>query len=254
MTTLGFDEYHESFTDGLQVLRYNRTTAYIPHLDWIDDPDLRENHDYMTSKKGTNRFATILLYMSDLDQSDGGETVFAEGWPADVPVGERVGKKEALRSLRESGEVDFLERGTWQEKMVADCRSRLSVKPRMARAVLFYSQHPNGEEDHASLHGGCPVLSSVNTKWAVSVPGVCFRGWGFLLYPVTVLTLTHPILILILILILPLCLPPRSKPLIGKSMGMEWTKSLLRRCTHQSKIRPQTQLAYDLSVFKRILD
>jgi hypothetical protein len=29
MKVLGFDTYIESFTDGLQVLRYNKTTAYI---------------------------------------------------------------------------------------------------------------------------------------------------------------------------------------------------------------------------------
>ena len=32
MDVLGFDTYIESFTDGLQVLRYNKTTAYVPHL------------------------------------------------------------------------------------------------------------------------------------------------------------------------------------------------------------------------------
>jgi len=137
-------------------------------LDWIDDPMGRETHDYITSKKGTNRFATILLYMSDLDDSDGGETVFTKGWP-DQPVGDRISKKDALNTLRESGEIDFLQRDSWQETMVANCRSRLSVKPHNARAVLFYSQHPNGEEDHASLHGGCPVLSEVNTKWAANL-------------------------------------------------------------------------------------
>jgi hypothetical protein len=36
MALLGFDEYLEGHTDGLQVLRYNLTTAYIPHMDWID--------------------------------------------------------------------------------------------------------------------------------------------------------------------------------------------------------------------------
>lgn len=50
--------------------------------------------------------------------------------------------------------------------MVADCRSRLAVRPHSGRAVLFYSQFPNGEEDTSSLHGGCPVLQG--EKWAVS--------------------------------------------------------------------------------------
>lgn len=35
-------------------------------------------HDYDTAHKGGNRFATILLYMTDLGEKDGGETVFTE--------------------------------------------------------------------------------------------------------------------------------------------------------------------------------
>jgi hypothetical protein len=34
---LGFDDYLESHGDGLQILRYNLTTAYTTHLDWIED-------------------------------------------------------------------------------------------------------------------------------------------------------------------------------------------------------------------------
>jgi hypothetical protein len=34
---LGFDEYWESHGDGLQILRYNLTTAYNTHLDYFED-------------------------------------------------------------------------------------------------------------------------------------------------------------------------------------------------------------------------
>lgn len=37
MKALGFDDYHESQTDGLQILRYNLTTAYTPHMDYLDN-------------------------------------------------------------------------------------------------------------------------------------------------------------------------------------------------------------------------
>jgi hypothetical protein len=104
--------------------------------------------------------------MSDLGEGDGGETVFKNGWPIDVPVEERKAKSQALEELRASGAASFLKTGSWEELMVADCRSRLAVRPHSARAVLFYSQHPNGEEDTSSLHGGCPVLHG--EKWAVS--------------------------------------------------------------------------------------
>lgn len=137
-----------------------------PHMDWIDDHNKREVHNFDSHRKGTNRFATILLYMSDLGEGAGGETLFKNAWPIDLPEDQRKSRDVALEELRESGEANFLKKGSWEETMVADCRSRLAVRPHSARAVLFYSQHPNGEEDTSSLHGGCPVLHG--EKWAVS--------------------------------------------------------------------------------------
>jgi hypothetical protein len=77
---LGFDKYEEAHADGLQILRYNLTKAYLSHSDWIDGSDQLE-HDHDSALKGGNRFATILLYMSDLGPNDGGETVFTDAWP-----------------------------------------------------------------------------------------------------------------------------------------------------------------------------
>ena len=89
MTTLGFDTYWESHTDGLQILRYNLTTAYNKHMDWMEiNPRLE--HDYDSGGRGGNRFATILLYMTDLGERDGGETVFTEAWPPGQPEDEHV--------------------------------------------------------------------------------------------------------------------------------------------------------------------
>ena len=159
MDILGFDAYEESLTDGLQVLRYNKTTGYYPHLDWIDDPRKKEEHNFDSAGVGSNRFATILLYMSDLEESDGGETLFSHGWPVGQPEEEHVHLNDALDTLRESGDVEgLLKRDSWEESMVANCRTRLAVRPHSSRAVLFYSQHPDGSEDKSSLHGGCPVI------------------------------------------------------------------------------------------------
>ncbi|KAL3800190.1 hypothetical protein HJC23_001111 [Cyclotella cryptica] len=168
MNVLGFDEYEESLTDGLQVLRYNKTTAYIPHLDWIDDYQKKEEHNYDSAGVGSNRFATILLYMSDLTEGDGGETVFSRGWPPELTEQEYVPFQAALTQLRESGDVaGILEEGSWEETMVARCRSRLAVRPHSSRAVLFYSQEADGTPDQKSLHGGCPVISG--EKWAANL-------------------------------------------------------------------------------------
>jgi len=164
---LGFDEFVDSMADGLQVLRYNATTAYISHMDWIDDNE--QEHDFDSAGVGSNRFATILLYMSDLDEGDGGETVFSEAWPIGQPEEEHVSIDEALRKLRNSGGVGMLAKGSWEEKMVAECRTRLAIRPNAARAVLFYSQHPFGAPDMSSLHGGCPVLTEEKVKFAANL-------------------------------------------------------------------------------------
>eukprot|EP00977_Amphora_coffeiformis_P004937 scaffold1055_cov165-Amphora_coffeaeformis.AAC.11 len=47
---------------------------------------------------------------------------------------------------------------------VGECQTQFAVKPRAGRAVLFYSQNPDGSKDGLSLHGACPVL--IGDKWA----------------------------------------------------------------------------------------
>lgn len=164
---LGYDEYWNGHDDGLQVLRYNTTQAYVQHDDYLSDGN--DSFDYDSTKKGGNRYATVLLYMTDLSKGSGGETVFSEAWPYDIPEHERKTIKTALRELRENGDADRagIAEGSWEEQMVALCRSRLAIQPYAGRAVLFYSQLPDGSMDRKAKHGGCPVLNG--TKWAANL-------------------------------------------------------------------------------------
>jgi len=176
---LGFDEYLESHSDGLQILRYNVSKAYNSHLDWIEDTTGQLKHDYDSGGTGGNRFATILLYMTDLGENDGGETVFPHGVPFNIPEEERITKQEAREQLRKSEQGNILKTGSWEEDLVATCRSKLAVRPHSSRAVLFYSQHPNGEVDKSSLHGACPVLSNQKfaaNLWVWNTPRTGFNG------------------------------------------------------------------------------
>jgi len=178
-SALGFDEYIDSHGDGLQILRYNVSKAYNSHLDWIDDPTGQLRHNFDSAGTGGNRFATILLYMSDLSEHDGGETVFPRGVPEQIPKEERVTKQQALEELRASERGSILKTGSWEEELTALCRSQLSVRPHSARAVLFYSQHPNGAVDKASLHGACPVLNDQKyaaNLWVWNTPRNGFDG------------------------------------------------------------------------------
>jgi hypothetical protein len=66
-----------------------------------------------------------------------------------------------------------------QQIQVVKCRSKLSIRPHSSRAVLFYSQYPNGAVDPASLHGACPVLNRQKyaaNLWVWNTPRQGFPG------------------------------------------------------------------------------
>ena len=47
------------------------------------------------------------------------------------------------------------------------CKTKMVIRPHSSRAVLFYSQKPNGEVDPMSTHGACPILSG--SKFAANL-------------------------------------------------------------------------------------
>lgn len=95
--SLGFDTYEEGVTDGLQVLRYNQTAAYIDHMDYIEDHNKQQPHNYDSAMLGSNRFATILLYFNDLSDEAGGQTVFPKIWPSSEAVSGHVNLQKVCR-------------------------------------------------------------------------------------------------------------------------------------------------------------
>ncbi|KAL3345893.1 hypothetical protein AABB24_024703 [Solanum stoloniferum] len=119
--------------EGLQILHYEVGQKYEPHYDYFLDE--------FNTKNGGQRIATVLMYLSDVDE--GGETVFpaAKGNYSAVPW--------------------------WNE--LSECgKGGLSVKPKMGDALLFWSMKPDATLDPSSLHGGCPVIKGnkwSSTKW-----------------------------------------------------------------------------------------
>ncbi|QCD91151.1 prolyl 4-hydroxylase [Vigna unguiculata] len=119
--------------EGLQVLHYEVGQKYEPHYDYFLD-------DFNT-KNGGQRIATVLMYLTDVEE--GGETVFpaAKGNFSSVPW--------------------------WNE--LSDCGKKgLSIKPKRGDALLFWSMKPDAALDPSSLHGGCPVIKGnkwSSTKW-----------------------------------------------------------------------------------------
>ncbi|KAI4381803.1 hypothetical protein MLD38_007842 [Melastoma candidum] len=119
--------------EGLQILHYEVGQKYEPHYDYFND-------EYNT-RNGGQRIATVLMYLSDVEE--GGETVFpqAKGNVSGVP---------------------------WWNELSQCGKGGLSVKPMMGDALLFWSMKPDATLDESSLHGGCPVIKGnkwSSTKW-----------------------------------------------------------------------------------------
>ncbi|PKA60411.1 prolyl 4-hydroxylase [Apostasia shenzhenica] len=116
--------------EGLQILHYEVGQKYEPHYDYFLDE--------FNTKNGGQRIATILMYLSNVEE--GGETIFPSA---------KV-NRSSYNELSECG------------------KQGLSVKPKMGDALLFWSIKPDAALDPSSLHGGCPVIRGnkwSSTKW-----------------------------------------------------------------------------------------
>ncbi|KAH1058688.1 hypothetical protein AAZX31_02G042000 [Glycine max] len=117
----------------LQVLHYQVGEKYVPHHDYFMDD--------INTANGGDRIATMLMYLSDVEE--GGETVFPDA------------------------KGNFSSMPGWNELSVCG-KKGLSIKPKMRNALLFWSIKPDATYDPLSLHGSCPVIKGnkwSSTKW-----------------------------------------------------------------------------------------
>ena len=161
---LGFDHYDERMADGLQVLRYNNTNGYAAHKDYLDRPRGLSREAMEPSLGGANRLATVFLYLSDVKH--GGQTVFPHAprpsIASSLPALESRPLDDEVIGLRDA--IVSKDEYTWEPRLIDECYTKLAAAPKKGRAILFYSQHPDGTLDNMATHGGCPVLEG--TKWA----------------------------------------------------------------------------------------
>eukprot|EP00584_Thalassiosira_punctigera_P004360 CAMPEP_0172533672 /NCGR_PEP_ID=MMETSP1067-20121228/6287_1 /TAXON_ID=265564 ORGANISM="Thalassiosira punctigera, Strain Tpunct2005C2" /NCGR_SAMPLE_ID=MMETSP1067 /ASSEMBLY_ACC=CAM_ASM_000444 /LENGTH=492 /DNA_ID=CAMNT_0013318337 /DNA_START=38 /DNA_END=1516 /DNA_ORIENTATION=+ len=160
--------YKENLADGIQILRYELGQAYVAHHDYFPQHQSAD-HQWDPNKGGSNRFATIFLYLSDVEY--GGETVFPNSdrltEEKSAELVERLGESPPIEKSREHIRNAGLAEGSWEEKLTLACHAKFAVPPRRGDAILFYSQRPDGHLDANSLHGACPVLKG--TKWGANL-------------------------------------------------------------------------------------
>ncbi|XP_024526616.1 prolyl 4-hydroxylase 1 isoform X3 [Selaginella moellendorffii] len=133
----------------LQVLRYEPNQYYKPHHDYFSDQ--------FNLKRGGQRVATVLMYLSDVEE--GGETIF----PSVQCLLLKMLYKYSFLSI-----FLFPKVGDGECECGGELRKGLCVKPRKGDAILFWSAALDGNVDSNSLHGGCSVLRGEKwsaTKW-----------------------------------------------------------------------------------------
>ncbi|PNH09569.1 Prolyl 4-hydroxylase subunit alpha-2, partial [Tetrabaena socialis] len=122
----------------MQILRYVDGQKYDAHWDWFDDPV--HHAAYLTEG---NRYATVLLYLSEVE--GGGET--------NLPLADPI---DAAAQVIEAP---------------SECAAHMgiSVKPHKGDALLFFDMDIAGAKgDRKALHASCPTLKGMKwtaTKW-----------------------------------------------------------------------------------------
>jgi prolyl 4-hydroxylase len=114
LLTLG--AYDPNLGDGIQILRYQQKQAYIPHHDYFPIKTSSDfNYDSHTG--GSNRFATIFLYLSNVTL--GGQTVFPH---VNMPEGFRH-PQDQVDALKTTGPQLF-DRDSWELETAEKCTTQ----------------------------------------------------------------------------------------------------------------------------------
>jgi prolyl 4-hydroxylase len=158
LTGIDYDSMVDRVAEEMQVVHYGPEQKYNSHCDWFNPRRPKYLYDGKMAE-GSNRFATILFYLSSPEA--GGETFFPRFRAPYLGLPPLGGARAGGPDSDADGEN-------------LDCRGLvpgsglgLKVPAKAGSAILFYSMFANGTLDDNSVHGGCAV--EAGEKWAANV-------------------------------------------------------------------------------------
>eukprot|EP00937_MAST-01D_sp_MAST-1D-sp2_P001427 g1427.t1 len=144
-------------SESMQVVHYGVGGHYHAH------------HD--SDGTHTSRYATLLVFLTDVGGGGGGETAF----PRAVPLARAVERGECAPAAGAESVLDENFELRYNLSQRAVCTQGVAVPPRAGRAVLFYNHlQANathlGPVDVRAVHGGCDVLPrAARDKWIANI-------------------------------------------------------------------------------------
>eukprot|EP00418_Pyrodinium_bahamense_P034340 CAMPEP_0179145978 /NCGR_PEP_ID=MMETSP0796-20121207/70466_1 /TAXON_ID=73915 /ORGANISM="Pyrodinium bahamense, Strain pbaha01" /LENGTH=279 /DNA_ID=CAMNT_0020846421 /DNA_START=150 /DNA_END=985 /DNA_ORIENTATION=+ len=138
-----------TYGEGVQVASYHPGDYYEFH------------HDSLL------RRVTVLLYLNDVPEGDGGETIFPLVRAPGVPADAAPPLPPAVLGHERDGRDFKVER---MEDMTPYCDSEfyLKIRPEAGTAVMFFSYKPDYSLDEYAIHGACPLRrgqKSIFQRW-----------------------------------------------------------------------------------------
>lgn len=130
---MGFEDDVETFffAEKLQISHFGEKESYAPHFDSMDMTTSQRHLPH-------NRYASLWMYLNDVEENNGGADVFP--------------------------------RADFRDEYAGDaCDSKLRVQPKKGKLVILYSMLKDGNIDETSLHGSCPIIGEGAEKWTSSM-------------------------------------------------------------------------------------
>jgi len=147
-----------NFGEGVQIASYGPGEYYEFH------------HDSLS------RRATMLLYLTDIPEGDGGETIFPLIRAPGIAESETAPLPSAVTGHSRK-DLDF--KIEHMEQMAPYCKSDfyLKIRPEAGKAVLFFNYKPNYGMEEYAVHGSCPILrgrKAIFQRWMRFEPNTLF--------------------------------------------------------------------------------